>query len=121
MTHITREAAQNQAAQNQSAVRSNRAAFRDRAVNSFFNPYFFLCLVLVVGGAMLAAFDAKGIPLLILGAVLAAIIRLLHTIRSDLREANELRQAETKLLRHVLVSAQNDAATQLRAQGGAQG
>lgn len=98
MTHITQEA---QAAR--SNARQGRAAFRDNIINSIFNPYTFLCLILVIGGAALLGMDAKGLPILIVALVLAAIIRLLWTIREELREGNKQRQEQAKVLRALVM------------------
>jgi len=91
MTHLTREA--------QSQRSTRRAALRDHLVNGLFTPYTFLCLLLLLGGLTLTLFDAKGLPLLLMAAVLVAIIRLLHTIRAALRVGNELQRQNNALLR----------------------
>jgi DMSO reductase anchor subunit len=91
MTHITREA--------RSQTGARRAEIRDNLMNGLFTPYTFLCTLLLLGGLSVTLFDAKGLPLLIAAAVLVAIIRLLYTIRTDLRAANALQQENNRLLR----------------------
>ena len=76
MTHLTREAQRGRTAR--------RAEIRDNLVNGLFTPYTFLCVVLLLGGVALTGFDAKGLPLLVIAAVLVAFIRLLYTIRAEL-------------------------------------
>lgn len=85
-------------------VRARRAEFRDNVVNSVFTPYFFLCLVLLLGGVSVTLYDAKGLPLLIVAAVMVALIRLLYSIRAELRRGNEQRAQELHLLRLLLQS-----------------
>lgn len=96
MTHITQEA---QAAR--TSVREGRAATRDTIVNNIFNPYTFLCIILVIGGLALIGMDAKGLPLLIVALVMAATLRLLWTIREELRAANKQRQQQATVLREL--------------------
>lgn len=98
MTHITQEA---QAAR--VGTRENRAAMRDTIINSFFNPYTFLCLLLVIGGLALVGMDAKGFPLLIVALVMAATLRLLWTIREELRQGNKFQAEQAKVMRAVLM------------------
>ena len=93
MTHITREA------RSQSQTKARRAEVRDNLMNGLFTPYTFLCVVLLLGGLSLTLFDAKGIPFLIIAAVLVAFIRLLYTIRAELRAGNALQQENNRLLR----------------------
>lgn len=91
MTHLTREAQRGRTAR--------RAEIRDNLMNGLFTPYTFLCVVLLLGGVALTGFDAKGLPLLVVAAVLVALIRLLYTIRAELRAGNALRQENNRLLR----------------------
>lgn len=98
MTHITQEA---QAAR--ANAREGRAAARDSIINSLFNVYTFLCLILVIGGLALLGMDAKGLPLLIVALFMAALLRLLWTIREELREANKQRRAQAKVLRELVL------------------
>ncbi|GGO40445.1 hypothetical protein [Deinococcus humi] len=94
MTHVTQEA--------QSArvgARQGRAAVRDQLVNSLFNPYTALCLLLLISGVGVALMDARGMAMLLVTAFLAAVVRLLWTIREELRETNTHQQAQVKLLR----------------------
>ena len=96
MTHLTKEARTSRA-----TGKTRRATMRDSLVNSIFNPYTFLCLILLIGGVAVAWIDAKGIPLLLVAATLAAVLRLLWTIREELREANSntiLHQQRVELL-----------------------
>lgn len=98
MTHLTQEAQSRRQASAQ-----NRAKVRDALMNGLFTPYTFLSLVLVLGGVAVAMQDAKGIPVLIIAATVAAVIRLLYTTREELRQTNEQQRL---LLRHL---AQRDA------------
>lgn len=97
MTHITQEA---QAVRN--SAREGRAAARDSIVNSLFNVYMFLSLMLVLGGLALTGMDAKGVPLLIVALVMAATLRLLWTIREELRVANKQQQVQSGVLRELV-------------------
>ncbi|GAA5504348.1 hypothetical protein Dxin01_04118 [Deinococcus xinjiangensis] len=96
MTHLTQEA------QARASKSSNRAAARDKLVNQFFNPYTFLGLVLLIGGIGLVFMDAKGFPLLLVAAVFAAILRLLWTIREELRRQADQQADQNALLRASL-------------------
>lgn len=91
MTHITREA--------RSQTKARRAELRDTLMNGLFTPYTFLSLLLLIGGLSVTLFDAKGLPLLIVAAVLVSVIRLLYTIRAEMRAGNALQQESNRLLR----------------------
>ena len=94
MTHLTQEA--------RASKTNNRAALRDKLVNQFFNPYTFLGIVILLGGVALLMMDAKGLPLFLLAAVISATIRLLWTIREELRQSNEQRAEQIALLKASL-------------------
>lgn len=98
MTHITQEAQ----AVRKSAL-EGRAAARDSIVNSLFNVYTFLSLTLVIGGLALLGMDAKGLPVLIVALVMAATLRLLWTIREELRVANKQQQVQATVLRELVL------------------
>ncbi|CAM3205489.1 hypothetical protein DESA109040_02740 [Deinococcus saxicola] len=76
-------------------------------VNSLFNVYMFLSLILVIGGLALLGMDAKGFPLLILALVMAATLRLLWTIREELRVANKQQRVQAGVL-HEMVSQRSE-------------
>ncbi|PNY79227.1 hypothetical protein [Deinococcus koreensis] len=96
MTHITREA--------RSQAGARRAELRDTLMNGLFTPYTFLSVVLLIGGLWVTLFDAKGLPLLIIAAVLVALIRLLYTIRAEMRALSALQQEHNRLLRLAIQS-----------------
>lgn len=98
MTHVTQEARAARA-----NARQGRAAVRDQLINNLFNLYTALCLALLLFGAAVARMDAKGVPVLLGAAVLAAVIRLLWTIREELRESNQRQAEQAKILRSVLL------------------
>ena len=98
MTHITQEAQADRV-----HAREGRAKARDTIINNLFNPYTFLCILLALGGLALLLMDAKGLPLLIVSLVLAATVRLLWTIREELREGNRQRQAQAQILRALVL------------------
>lgn len=91
MTHVTQEA--------QAARRTPRSAAMNALMNNIFNPYTALCLILVISGAGVALMDAKGIILLLVAAFMAALVRLLWTIREELRESNGHLQAQVRVAR----------------------
>ena len=94
MTHVTQEA---QAARR--TARQGRSAAMNALMNNIFNPYTALCLILVLSGAGVALMDAKGIILLLVAAFMAALVRLLWTIREELRESNGHLQAQVQVAR----------------------
>lgn len=98
MTHLTQEA---QAARK--SAREGRAAARDSIINSLFNVYTFLSLILVLGGLALLGMDAKGLPLLIVALFMAALLRLLWTIREELRVASKQQQEQARILRELVL------------------
>lgn len=102
MTHVTQEA-QAARADTRQRRRQSRATVRDQLVNHIFNPYTALCVVLLLCGVAVALMDAKGIVLLLVAGFLAAVVRLLWTIREELRESNSHQQEQGKVLRAAVM------------------
>ena len=80
MTRMTRKSA---------GRAEQRRAWRDRLIEGLFTPYTMLCIILVIFGIWLVLLDAKGVPLLLGVLVAVAFIRLLYSIRQELRDMNE--------------------------------
>ena len=94
MTRVTQEA---QGARRK--TRQGHSAAMNALMNNIFNPYTALCVVLVLSGVGVALLDAKGIALLLVAAFMAALVRLLWTIREELRESNSHLQAQVQVAR----------------------
>lgn len=75
---------------NPETIKANRRAMREATVQSIMNPYTLLSAILIIFGLALVRLDAKGVPILLLILTVVAVIRLLYSIRSELRRWTEL-------------------------------
>lgn len=59
-------------------------------MKKYANPYVLLIVLVMAFSILLAAFDARGIPIVLGGLVVSAIIWLLHSINQNLIRLNQL-------------------------------
>lgn len=73
---------------NSKDTRAARRALRDSLVEGLMTPYTLLSVVLVLFGVWLVLLDPKGVPILLGILAVVAVIRLLYSIRAELRRLN---------------------------------